>query len=784
MLHQGLMAQSYTISGFVEDATSGEKLIGANVFEQERFKGVSANVYGFYSLTLPAGTHEVLASFVGYDAQLLKINLQSDTTVDFKLSGAMELQEVVVEAERSTKIQEESQMSIIKVPIQTIQNIPALLGERDVLKALQLLPGVQSGSEGASGLYVRGGGPDQNLILLDGVPVYNATHLFGFFSVFNPDAINSVELIKGGFPAHYGGRLSSVVDIRMKEGNMKEFHGNGSVGIVSSKLTLEGPIVKDKASFIVSGRRTYIDLLARPIIRNQFEQAGNEGIAGYYFYDLNGKVNWKISDKDRIYLSSYLGDDQFYFDIDESYDAGGGRRVTDRIGAELGWGNLTTALRYNRVISNKLFTNVTATYSSYNFLVGQETEVFSEPADPSIDESFAFSYLSGINDWSGRVDFDYLPTPNHAIKFGGGDIYHTFTPGVNVFSADAGNNLQSIDTTYGADEVFAHEYFLYLEDDFKIGARFKANLGLHFAGFLSHDNHFYALQPRVSARYLINEFLSLKASYAEMQQYIHLLTNAGIGLPTDLWVPSTDIIPPQYSRQVAVGLAQTFRNDIELSVEGYYKWMNNLIEYGEGASFFTGGQDWESQVETGRGWSYGAEVFLQKKVGKTAGWIGYTLSWTNRQFDALNFGEPFPYRYDRRHDLSVVLTHEFNDRIDVAATWVYGTGNSVSLPIERYQAFNTQRSFLDEIEYYEGRNGFRMAPYHRLDVGINFHKERKYWKRTWSIGTYNAYSRRNPFFLYFDQTFTEINGQPESTNELVQVSIFPIIPYITYSFSF
>lgn len=776
-------AQNYTISGFVEDGTSGEKLIGANVYDVATLKGTTTNVYGFYSLTLPAGEYTIATSFVGFEKREFTVDLKGDTTIAMKMGGSLDLKEFEITASQTENIQEQTQMSRIDVPVTTIQKIPALLGERDVLKALQLLPGVQSGSEGTSGLYVRGGGPDQNLILLDGVPVYNASHLFGFFSVFNTDAINSVELIKGGFPAHYGGRLSSVIDIRMKEGNLNEFHGTGSVGIVASKLTLEGPIIKDKASFIISGRRTYIDLLARPIIKNQFKKQGTDGVAGYYFYDLNGKVNYKITDKDRVYLSAYLGDDNFYFDFTETYSLSEEQDITQGLGAGLRWGNITTALRYNRVINQKLFMNLTGTYSRYNFNVGQTINSFSEPADPAYAEDIAFNYESGIFDWSGRLDFDYIPSPNHYIKFGLGDIYHTFVPGITVFDASIGNS-DPIDTTFGATPVYAHEYFAYVEDDFKIGARIKMNLGVHFAGFKTGSNNYMSVQPRASARYLLNEFLSVKASYAQMQQYIHLLTNASIGLPTDLWVPSTDIVKPEDSRQVAAGLAYTFKNKYEISLEGYYKTMTNLIEYKEGAGFFTTGTSWEDQITFGDGWSYGAELFLQKKVGKTAGWIGYTLSWTQRQFEDLNFGEAFPYRYDRRHDISIVITQEINKQIDFAATWVYGTGNAVSLPISRYAAPDNG-FFGNEIYNYGSRNSFRMAAYHRLDVGVNLHKERKHWERTWSFGAYNAYSRKNPFFLYFQDNFNlDENGNAVTTKELIQVSLFPIVPYVTYSFKF
>ncbi len=764
-----ISAQSYTVSGFLEDASSGERLIGANVYDSATFNGTSANLYGFYSLTLPPGEVTIIASYVGFQKGVLKLNLQSDTSINFKLKSSLELSEFEVTAEKVEKIQERSQMSSIDLPMKAIEKIPPLLGERDVLKAIQLLPGVQSGSEGSSGLYVRGGGPDQNLILLDGVPVYNASHLFGFFSVFNSDAINSVELIKGGFPAHYGGRLSSVIDIRMKEGHATEFHGSGSIGLVSSKLTLEGPIVKDKVSFVVSGRRTYIDFLARPLIRQSFRSQGDDGVAGYYFYDLNGKVNWKISDKDRLYLSTYTGDDRFYFQLNQNSPG-----ITDETEAELQWGNITTALRYNRVISKKLFMNVTGTYSRYDFLVGQSFLSVSNPPNPDFDEDLSSEYQSGIYDWAGRVDFDYIPSPNHYIKFGVSETYHTFIPGVNVFDASLGGN-ENIDTTFGAKPVYAHEFYAYIEDDIKIGSRLKMNLGLHYSGFIPSGVEYFSLQPRVSGRFLLTDNLALKASYAEMQQFIHLLTNATIGLPTDLWVPSTEKVKPQNSKQVALGLAQTFRDEYEISIEGYYKDMRNLIEYSEGASFFTSQGDWEDQIEVGRGWSYGAELFIQKKVGKMTGWLGYTLSWTQRQFDELNFGNTFPYRYDRRHDISIVWAYDVSDRFDIAATWVYGTGNAVSIPTERYRS--NSFLFTNEVEHIDERNGYRLASYHRLDFGANFHKQKKHWKRTWSIGAYNVYSRKNPFFLFFDE-------EADGGRVVKQVSLFPIIPYVSYSFEF
>lgn len=767
--------QRHTISGYVEDQTTGERLISANVYNPKSFQGVITNNYGFYSLTLPDGRFQLTFSYVGYQPKTIDLNLLKDTLLSVRLDPIINLDEVVISAEKSKSAVQSSQISMTELSSKAIKSIPVLLGEVDVLKALQLLPGVQSGNEGTSGIYVRGGGPDQNLILLDGVPVYNANHLFGFFSVFNPDAIQSVKLIKGGFPARYGGRLSSVLDIRMKDGNNKKFTAEGSVGIISSKLTLEGPIVKDKTSFIVSARRTYIDVLAQPLIQwdNLRNERGNS-TGGYYFYDATAKINHRFSDKSRLFFSTYLGRDKAYLRVKDK-----GRDYLDENDFGLGWGNMTMALRWNYVLTPKLFSNTTLTYSKYNFNTSMEMR---ETQKDTLTSNFAFSYDSGIYDWAGKVDFDYLPNPNHSIKFGYNHIYHTFSPGVTVFEAGGGGG-NAIDTTFGNKDIFANEIELYLEDDWQWGTRFKANFGLHGSGFLVQDSSYFSLQPRLSARFLLNESMSLKAAYSNMTQYIHLLTNAGIGMPTDLWVPSTAVIQPQKSVQYALGFVYELKEGIEFSLEGYYKEMDNLIEYKEGASFFSLQGDWQDKLEFGEGNAYGMEFLARKTVGNTSGWIGYTLSWANRRFDNISFGEWFPYRYDRRHDVSIVLSQKITDHIDLGVTWVYGTGNAVTLAVEKYGGLssfeNLGWSYFDAIDYFESRNNYRMPAYNRLDIGLNFSRETKWGFRTWSVGVYNAYNRKNPFFLDFDQ---EHNPDGTSQTVLKQYSLFPIIPSISYSF--
>ena len=769
----------FTISGYLSDKTSGEKLIGASIFNPKSLKGTSTNVYGFYSLTLPSDTFTLVYSFVGYTPIKVKIDLKMDQRLDFELSPSIELNTFEVSATKGERIEQRTQMSSVELSMKQVGVLPALLGERDILKILQLMPGIQSGGEGSSGLYVRGGGPDQNLILLDGVPVYNASHLFGFFSVFNSDAIKNVELTKGGFPARYSGRLSSVLDIRMKEGNLKEWHGSASIGLIASKLTVEGPLWKDRTSIIVSGRRTYIDVLAAPFIKmaNQ-NNSGPTFRGGYYFYDLNAKINHKINDKNRIFLSTYLGKDLAYADFGDEYIYEQTKEESYNE-ARLGWGNKTTALRWNWLISNKLFANTTLTYSKYNFNISELFESTIENVDSTTTNSSKFGYDSGIDDFAGKIDIDYIPNPNHYIKFGISDIYHTFTPGINAFQL-TDENAPTIDTTFGANQVFAHEFAAYIENDMRIGARLKMNVGINYSGLIGQRKNYFNLQPRIAGRFLLSDDLSIKASYTQMAQYIHLLTNASIGLPTDLWVPSTDSVSPENSEQFALGIAKTFKKKYEVSIEAYYKTMQNLIEYKEGASFFSVDKNWDQQIEIGNGNAYGFEFFIQKKEGKTTGWIGYTLSWTNRTFDNLNFGEPYPYRYDRRHDLSIVLTHKVSDNFDFGATWVYGTGNAVTLSTVSYIATPYSNygnpEYLPKVSYFNNRNDFRMPSYHRLDFGANFHKEKKYGKRTFSVGAYNAYSRRNPFFIYFEQTSQE--------TKLKQISLFPIIPFVAYNYKF
>ncbi|MCG8411590.1 MAG: TonB-dependent receptor [Bacteroidales bacterium] len=757
-------SQKYTLSGYVKEANSQELLLGTTVYIPELQTGTTANAYGFYSITVPEGKYTVEFSFVGYQTKIEKFILDKNIDYNVVLSVGEELEEVVITADKINKQSEDVRTSVMALPVQQIKEIPSFMGEKDVLKVIQLMPGVQKATEGQSGIYVRGGSPDQNLLVLDDAPVYNAQHLFGFFSVFNGDALRGVEVIKGGFPARYGGRLSSVIDMNMKDGNKEHYTGELGVGIVSTRGVFEGPIVKDKASFLISARRTYIDILAKPIIKANTD--GNN--VGYYFYDLNAKVNCDINDKNKIYLSGYFGRDVAY----------GKEMGDDSNNFRMGWGNQTGTLRWNHQFSNKLFANTSVIYSKYDFLVD---------IDP---KEFKLKYSSGIEDIGGKIDFNYYPSPKHTLHFGLASTCHAFTPRALVVesSSDFGNYRKE-------NKISTIESGVYVEDLYKPFNRLQILAGLRYSNYKHKDKFYDMLEPRISASYKLAKDFAVKASYAKMQQYIHLLSNTGVGLPTDLWVPSTEDVKPQKSWQVAGGFAKDFpQQNLSLTIEGYYKRMNDIISYKEGASFLYMNDSevksldeirWEDNITRGKSWSYGAEFLLQRKVGKLTGWLGYTLSWTKLQFPELNFGEEFWAKYDRRHDFSAVFIYNITKNIKVGATWVYATGNAITLPLSQYSTDLHQPHSRDDwygdkeniiVDDYEDRNQFRMKDFHRLDFNIQFSKEKKHGTRVWEISIYNVYNRKNPYFYYVEDY--------EEETKVKQVSLFPILPSVTYVFKF
>ncbi|MEP7279050.1 MAG: TonB-dependent receptor [Bacteroidota bacterium] len=760
------------MSGYVKDSLTGETLIGATLQVGAGTGGVSSNAYGFYSITLNSGEQELACSFVGYQGKRVSLQLSSSQTLNFLLLPKISTnQEVVVYGRRRDENVKNSQMGRFDLSVSRVKALPVLLGEVDVLKTLQLLPGIRNAGEGNTGLYVRGGGPDQNLIILDDAVVYNTGHLFGFFSVFNADAIKNVTLIKGGMPAQYGGRLSSVLDVAMKDGNANKLQVDGGIGLIASRLSIQGPIKKDRASFIVSARRTYIDVLVKPFISKTSQFSGS----GYYFYDLNTKVNYKISEKDRLYLSGYFGKDVFDF-----------RNTRRSFSANIPWGNATATLRWNHVFNQKLFANTTLVYNKYNF------------AFNASQSNFNIGLSSGIKDLNGKVDFDYYPAPQHKIKFGGLYTHHTFTP--NVLS---GNQDSTQFAPNNENNKYANEAALYVQDDWELSDKIKVNLGLRYSNFkqvgpytnFTEDANgnkldstqygrgqkvksYGGLEPRFTLRYALNDQTSLKGSVTRNLQYIHLVSNAGSTLPTDLWVPSTYYVQPQIAWQYAAGLYKNFKdNTFETSVELYYKDMRNQIEYKEG--YTPSLSDPEKQFVFGKGWSYGAELYVGKNKGRLTGWLGYTLSWTYRKFPQLNGGEAYFAKYDRRHDLSLVTTYELSRKWKVSGVFVYGTGNATTLPERFYIIGGVLTQEYSRIDQY------RLPAYHRLDLAATYTpipKRKKKIHGSWVFSVYNVYSRANPYFIYYDQTGSPYNNTLKV--EARKVSLFPVIPAITYNFHF
>ncbi len=747
----------YTMSGVVKSAQTGELLIGANVVVQElKNVGASSNAYGFYSLSAPEGTYTILIQYLGYSTLKDTITLTKNLTQNFELKPEpIKIQEVVVSGERTNENVASTAMSVNKLEVRDVKSIPVLLGEKDVLKTIQLLPGIEAVGEGSTGFYARGGGVDQNLILLDEAPVYNSSHLLGFLSVFNSDAIKDVTVMTGAIPAEYGGRLSSVLNIRTDEGNSKEFGGTGGIGLIASRLTLDGPIVKDEGSFMISGRRTYADLflkLSRDTTVNR---------ASLYFYDLNAKANYSFGDHDRIYLSGYFGRDNFDYPGTFGFN----------------WGNATATARWNHVFAENLFTNTSLIFSNYEYtnIVGAGTS--------------EFQISSGIQDLNFKTDFQYFGGTDNTVRFGLNFIYHTFLPGtVTAGPTSFANNL-------AIEHKYALENAAYLSHEVGVLSDLKLNYGLRLSTFtLLGPGHIYTYdedgniltsssygsgkpiktfvspEPRVAATFLLNDESSVKSSYTRTSQYLHLLSNSTTTNPSDLWVPSSNNVKPEYADQVDLGYFRNFDdNAYEASLQVYYKNMQNIIDYKNGADLQLNPAV-EALLRYGRGWSYGTELFVRKKFGRFTGWLSYTLSRTMEQIPDVNNGQPFPARQDRTHDISIVGTYNYSETWTFSAVWVYYTGNAVTFPSGNY--------WIDGrlVPYYTERNGYRMPAYHRLDLSA-----------TWTLGPksnlnfslYNAYDRMNAYSI----TFRQDPNDPNKT-QAVQTTFFPIIPSITYNFTF
>ncbi len=774
-----LSGQSYTINGYVLDSHNGAPLINATVIDAVSSQYTLTNEYGFYSLSLEKGHHVISCSYVGYTAEEIVLNVERNSSKNFNLKNVT-ITEVVVKETKLGSASNASQMSLVSLPIEQLKSIPVLGGESDIIKAFTLIPGVNSNGEGSTGLNVRGGGRDQNLILLDDAIVYNAAHLLGFLSVFNSDALQHAELYKGGFPARYGGRLSSILNIKMKEGNTNEFQGKFGLGIINSKLTLEGPI-SDKMSFLFSARSSYFNFFTY-FLKKSFEKGNINSYSQYLMYDINAKTNYKLNNKTKLFLSFYTGKDDS--DTKDRFSSLTNQRLS---GTELHWNNVTTTFRLNHELSPKLFSNFILTYSKYKYNLSSQKETFGIDSDGLYSEFLkktTFNYLSSIQNFSLKVKFDFFPNNNNHIRFGGELTRHEYIPG-NSSSEDITQN-QTNNTNNIIGLAGGNEYAVFIEDDIQLSKKIKVNLGTRLSGFSIKNKNYFNLEPRFSSRYLLKEDFSIKASYSYMSQYLHLLGNNSVGLSNDLWVTATENVPPQTAHQFAIGVAkEIFHKNIEFSIEGYYKTMNHLIDYSINTpDIISTPENWEDLVEKGgTGEAYGMEVFLQKKSSRFTSFLGYTLSWNNRTFENINKGRTYPFRYDRRHDLSLNLSYEFNDKWSIVGNWVFTSGQPITLPTAK-QLIVPDYSF--EILLYERRNNARMPAYHRLDLGVNRKKETKKGNiGILNISLYNAYNRANPYFVYLGINAKELNGTLISYDPTVyQKTLFGIIPSISYALEF
>ena len=780
-----------TISGLILDAASGETLIGAGATSGK--DGAVTNNFGFYSLSIPGKDDKVSVtySYVGYMTKTISIRVQKDTTINVRLSPGASLEEAIVTAQRESGVAA-TKMSAIEVPIAAIKSAPALFGEADVLKTIQLLPGVQGGTEGFSGLYVRGGGPDENLLLLDGIPIYNAEHMLGIFSVFQPEAVKKVTLYKGSFPARYGGRISSIIDVRTNDGNLYETHGSFGVSMLSDKLHLEGPIWKGKTSFSVSARGMHT-LLLTPIIK----LTGFDG--NYFFYDLDAKLTHRFSDRDRLYFNVYNGLDDFYYRNQDNYGSGRtGGDIADNQNLGIRWGNTVAALRWNHVLGPKLFANTTVAFNRYKMQIESDLVSKETGLDGSLGNNrYQFDYRSGMRDWVAKVDFDYTPSPSQKVKFGADYTYHTFIPETfTTYAREVMGGVVQIDTTISMKsnaEQVGHEASLYVEDDIRIGSRLTLNPGFHASLFGTQGKTYWSLEPRMSAKVAMGEDWSAKVSYSRMSQYVHLLSSSQISLPVDLWVPITKDIRPETSDQYSLGLYFNGIPGWEFSLEGYYKNMRNVLEYKEGVAFMFDSSGWENKVEVGTGRAMGIELFIEKTMGKTTGWLGYTLAKSDRLFPTINHGERFPYRYDRRHNVNLLVNHKFNEKFDISATWNFASGGTTTLPERRIvmmSPFNPPR-YADLVT---SRNNYRLPASHTLNLGFNFHRKHNRGEGIWSLSVYNVYNHMNPNLVLKenDQHFigsSNLDGsgtqwQEVNTVRLKKITFLPLFPSIGYTRTF
>ena len=794
-----------TVSGFVRDKRSAESLIGASVYEAHSRVGTASNNFGFFSLTLPPGNITIRSSYIGYTSHQHILNgLERDTVLTIELEPSASLQEVVITGQSNDKQSVLStQMGALEINQQTIRSTPVMFGEADIIKTLQLTPGVSAGTEGTAGIYVRGGNVVENLFLIEGNPVYQINHIGGIFSAFNPEAISGMDFFKSGFPSRYGGRLSSVVDVHTKEGNMKEYHGSASIGLISGNLNFEGPIIKDRTSFNIGLRRTWLDVLSAPAVAIANKITKKDGTrlrARYAFHDLNLKVNHIFNDRSRMYLSLYNGNDVLKGGSTDFPDQDSDNNYNYDSDVSLRWGNIMATAGWTYVFNNRLFGKVSGVFTRYHSrLRNTEHDVVGNEGDEDYSDSFRENETNtGITDFGLRTSFDYLPASAHHIRFGGDYLVHRFHPEYNRSVAYEKNEETSVEIgqEFANDLLWGHEAGVYAEDDWTLSSAVRLNAGLRFSLFNVQGKTYTGLEPRVSLRWLLDDNLSFKASYSRMNQYVHLISNSFISLPTDAWMPVTRKLKPLISDQVSAGFYYNLNKEYNFSVEGYYKTLDNLLEYRDGHTFTPSFVNWEDKLTAGEGSSYGAEFMVRKETGRTTGWVGYGLSWSDRQFDELNQGARYPARFDNRHKLNIVVMHKISPKVELSAAWSYASGNHVTLSLENYyengtgSPTNNDNHYMDaseSIDYYEGRNNYQLPAYHRLDLGIKIYRPKKKGRMgIWTVSIYNVYSRMNPFMIYKSDKTVPDPGSSYGKNVPVfkTIGIMPIIPSISYTYKF
>lgn len=779
-----------TISGLITDAATGETLIGAGATSGKH--GTVSNSFGFYSLTIPGEKDraDVTFSYVGYLPKTLTIPAGRDTTVHVRLVPGASLEEAVVTAPRESGIAS-TRMGAIEVPVAAVKSVPALFGEADVLKTIQLLPGVQGGTEGFSGLYVRGGGPDENLLLLDGIPLYHAEHMLGIFSVFQPEAVKKVTLYKGSFPARYGGRISGIVDVRTNDGNLYETHGSVGVSMIGEKLHIEGPVWKGKTSYSLSARGMHT-LLLTPVIK----LTGFDG--NYFFYDLDAKFAHRFSGRDRLYFNVYHGLDKFHYrESNKVFDGRTGQPFTDTQKLGIRWGNTVAALRWNHVVGPRLFMNTTVAFNRYHMRMDSDMRTREIKADGDTEDSqVQFDYRSGMRDWVAKADFDYTPSSSHKFKFGAEYTFHTFVPEtLTGYGRQRVNESPQADTTlYMRSNSLqrGHEASLYAEDEIRLGSHLSLNPGLRATLFNTQGKTYWSIEPRLNAKVNFTEDWWAKASYSRMSQYVHLLSSTQITLPVDLWVPITRNIRPETADQFSLGLYFGGLPGWNFSVEGYYKAIRNVLEYKEGAVFLFDSSGWESKVEAGSGRAMGVELFIEKTTGKTTGWLGYTLAKSDRLFPSINHGQRFPYRYDRRHSVNLVVNHRFNEKFDISLAWNFASGGVTTLPERRIVASSPagEPRYVDLVS---SRNNFRLPASHTLNLGFNFHRRHTRGESIWNLSVYNVYNHMNPTLVQKENNESVISRyQADGPAEwqlihevrIKKITLLPIFPSIGYTRTF